>query len=80
MVTHHEKLTHYRRKLNNLDEETFNDYKKIMKTMTMRQRMLSVLQGQRPDRVPFVQYHRLAAPNEDIWQTRKQYMKKRRKS
>ena len=35
--------------------------------MTNRQRMLSVLQGQKPDRVPFVQYHRLTAPNEDVW-------------
>lgn len=35
--------------------------------MTMRERMLAVVQGRMPDRVPFVQYNGLAAPNEEIW-------------
>jgi len=36
--------------------------------MTMRQRMMAVLQGRPTDRVPFVQYSGLAAPNEQVWQ------------
>jgi hypothetical protein len=49
-----------------------------MKSMTMRQRMLAMMQGREHDRVPFVQYNirndfdptlvtGLAAPNEEIW-------------
>ena len=38
-----------------------------MSTMTMRQRMLAVLKGRPMDRVPFVQYYGLAAPNEKVW-------------
>lgn len=33
----------------------------------MRERLLAVVQGRELDRVPFVQYHNIAAPNEDIW-------------
>lgn len=29
--------------------------------------MLAVIQGREHDRVPFVQYDNLAAPNEEIW-------------
>jgi len=29
--------------------------------------MLAVVQGRMPDRVPFVQYDRIAAPNEEVW-------------
>lgn len=35
--------------------------------MTMRERMLAVVQGREHDRVPFAQYDNLAAPNEQIW-------------
>lgn len=35
--------------------------------MTMRERMLALVQGRPHDRVPFVQYTGIAAPNEDIW-------------
>ncbi len=35
--------------------------------MNMRERMLAVVQGRMPDRVPFVQYTGIAAPNEEIW-------------
>jgi hypothetical protein len=35
--------------------------------MTMRQRMLAVVQGRPHDRVPFVQYSGLAGPDEEIW-------------
>jgi hypothetical protein len=35
--------------------------------MTMRERMLAVVRGRMPDRVPFVQYTGIAAPNEEIW-------------
>ncbi len=35
--------------------------------LTMRERMLAVVQGREHDRVPFVQYSGLAGPNEDIW-------------
>ncbi|HOV74672.1 MAG TPA: hypothetical protein P5318_04475 [Candidatus Hydrogenedentes bacterium] len=35
--------------------------------MTMRERMLALAQGRPHDRVPFVQYSGLAAPNEAIW-------------
>lgn len=35
--------------------------------MTMRERMLAVVQEREHDRVPFVQYDGLAAPNEDVW-------------
>ncbi|MBI2193339.1 MAG: hypothetical protein HYU36_15295 [Planctomycetes bacterium] len=33
----------------------------------MRERMLAVIQGREPDRVPFVQYDGLAGPNKEIW-------------
>jgi len=36
--------------------------------MTMRERILAVIQGRKHDRVPFVQYSGLAAPNEEIWE------------
>ena len=35
--------------------------------LTMRERLLAVLQGQPHDRVPFVQYEDLAAPTREIW-------------
>jgi hypothetical protein len=35
--------------------------------MTNRQRLLAVLNGQELDRVPFIQYEDLAAPNREIW-------------
>jgi len=35
--------------------------------MTMRERMLAVIRGREGDRVPFVQYANIAAPNEDVW-------------
>jgi len=35
--------------------------------MTMRERMLALVQGREVDRVPFVQYSGLAAPNEEVW-------------
>jgi hypothetical protein len=38
-----------------------------MKPRTMRERMLAVIRGEELDRVPFVQYDRIAAPNEDVW-------------
>ena len=38
-----------------------------MGEMTMRERILAVIKGGRPDRAPFVQYSDLAAPNEEIW-------------
>jgi hypothetical protein len=38
-----------------------------MACMTMRERMLAVLQGREHDRVPFVQYEDLAAPDEEVW-------------
>ncbi|MEW6355700.1 MAG: uroporphyrinogen decarboxylase family protein [Planctomycetota bacterium] len=38
-----------------------------MKPMTMRERMLAVVQGREHDRVPFVQYSGIAAPNEEVW-------------
>ncbi len=38
-----------------------------MPPMTMRQRILAVIQGHPHDRVPFVQYDNIAARNEDIW-------------
>lgn len=36
-------------------------------SMTMRERILAILQGRELDRVPFVQYDGLAAPNEEVW-------------
>lgn len=39
----------------------------MTKTMTMRERMLAIIQGRKPDRVPFVSYRNLAAPSEEIW-------------
>jgi hypothetical protein len=36
-------------------------------SMTMRERMLAVMQGRPHDRVPFVQYDDAAAPNREIW-------------
>jgi len=38
-----------------------------MKNTTMRERMLAVVEGREHDRVPFVQYSGLAAPNEEVW-------------
>lgn len=38
-----------------------------MSNMTMKQRMVAVLQGTEHDRVPFVQYNNVAAPYVDIW-------------
>ena len=38
-----------------------------MAEMTMRERMLAVVEGREHDRVPFVQYGGLAAPDEEIW-------------
>jgi len=35
--------------------------------MTMRERMLAVVDGREQDRVPFVQYSGIAAPNEEVW-------------
>lgn len=35
--------------------------------MTNRERMLALIQGREHDRVPFVQYSGLAAPNEEVW-------------
>jgi len=35
--------------------------------MTMRERMLGVVQGRAHDRVPFVQYSGLAAPDKEVW-------------
>jgi len=35
--------------------------------VTMRERMLAVVQGRPHDRVPFVQYSGIAAPNEQVW-------------
>jgi hypothetical protein len=39
-----------------------------MAAMTMRERMLAVMQGRAHDRVPFVQYDNTSADNELIWQ------------
>jgi hypothetical protein len=38
-----------------------------MAAMTMRERMLAVVQGREHDRVPFVQYSGTGGPNEEIW-------------
>jgi len=38
-----------------------------MRTMTNRERILAVIHGNPLDRVPFVQYSGLAAPDADIW-------------
>lgn len=38
-----------------------------VRDMTMRSRMLSIVQGRKPDRVPFVQYSGCAGPNDEIW-------------
>ena len=35
--------------------------------MTMKQRMLAMLRGEKMDRVPFVQYDGVSGPNEEIW-------------
>ena len=35
--------------------------------MTMRELMLAVIDGREHDRVPFVQYDGIAAPNEEVW-------------
>jgi uroporphyrinogen-III decarboxylase len=35
--------------------------------LTMRERMLAVVQGREVDRIPFVQYSDIAAPNDVIW-------------
>jgi uroporphyrinogen decarboxylase-like protein len=39
----------------------------MTQTMTMRERMLAVIRGEQPDRVPFVQYENLAAPDQAVW-------------
>lgn len=39
-----------------------------MTLMTMRERMLAVVQGRPHDRVPFVQYTGLAAPDQEVWE------------
>lgn len=36
--------------------------------MTMRERMLAAIEGHEHDRVPFVQYDGIAAPNEEVWE------------
>lgn len=36
-------------------------------TMTNRERILAVIAGHEVDRVPFVQYSGIAAPNEEVW-------------
>jgi len=38
-----------------------------MREMTMRERMLAVVQCREYDRVPFCQYDGMAAPNEEVW-------------
>ncbi len=38
-----------------------------MSSTTMRERMLALIQGRPHDRVPFVQYSGIAAPNEEVW-------------
>jgi hypothetical protein len=38
-----------------------------MKEMSPRQRMLAVIRGEEADRVPFVQYENIAAPNREVW-------------
>jgi hypothetical protein len=38
-----------------------------MNEMTMRERMLAVLSGGKIDRVPFITYDNVAAPNAEIW-------------
>jgi len=38
-----------------------------MTRMTLRDRILAVVQGREHDRVPFVQYDGVAAPNEEVW-------------
>jgi hypothetical protein len=40
-----------------------------MKKMTMRERMLAVLQGKEHDKMPFTQYDNLIIPNELMWST-----------
>jgi len=36
--------------------------------MNMKQRMLSVIKGEKPDRVPFVQYSNIGGQNEKVWE------------
>ena len=38
-----------------------------MQPMTMRERMLAVLCGEPMDRIPFVNYHWVAASDADVW-------------
>ncbi len=38
-----------------------------MNELTMRERMLAVVQGREHDRVPFVQYSGIAAPDQEVW-------------
>ena len=38
-----------------------------MSAMTNRERMLGVIQGKKHDRVPFVQYDGISAPNQEVW-------------
>ena len=39
-----------------------------MSDMTMRERMLAVIEGRPHDRVPFVQYSGIGAPNDEVWE------------
>ncbi len=39
-----------------------------MKSMTPKERMVGLIQGEEIDRVPFVQYHNMNAQNEEIWE------------
>ncbi len=41
-----------------------------MKTLTMRERMLAVVQARHHDRVPFAQYSKMAGfvPDDELWQ------------
>ena len=39
-----------------------------MQPMTMHERMLAVMQGRPHDRIPFIQYDHIAAPNAEIWE------------
>jgi|APSaa5957512622_1039677.scaffolds.fasta_scaffold20286_2 hypothetical protein len=39
-----------------------------MKEMTPRERILAVIRGEMPDRVPFIQYENAAGPNVEMWE------------
>lgn len=47
--------------------ELVSDTIRSMPTMTLRERMLSVIREEGCDKIPFVQYDGLAGPNEEIW-------------